>query len=143
MLMISELIRNKLYMSGYIEADPAKRPAIMQDINVVVNLDHVPDPTLHIDTTTLHWPIDDGKVPDEGILNAVVDFVVANVKADRCVLVHCYMGWNRAGLVSALALRKLLQVSGKEAVEFVRVLRSASALSNRSFANYVESLDAP
>ena len=54
------------------------------------------------------------------------------------VLVHRHMGKSRSGLVNALVAMKILGISGREAVEFVRQ-RRPGALGNAVFARYLES----
>lgn len=68
--------------------------------------------------------------------------VAQEVASGRCVLVTCRMGWNRSGLVTALALRRLRGISGKEAYDLVQKKRP-KALSNPTFAAILKSLPRP
>ncbi|CAN5185860.1 hypothetical protein BH18CHL2_BH18CHL2_03420 [soil metagenome] len=91
----------------------------------------------------LHWPIEDAGLPDGATCERIVDLVVARLRGGGRVLVHCSMGLNRSGLVSALAARALLGLTGAAAVERVRSARGADALCNEAFACHLEALPAP
>lgn len=65
--------------------------------------------------------------------------VVEAVQANKQVLVTCIAGLNRSGLVSALALRELLGISGSAAMKAVRYGRPG-ALFNPWFEQYLEQL---
>jgi len=52
------------------------------------------------------------------------------------VLTTCYMGWNRSGLISALALVEL-GVPADEAIQAVRDARGSRALSNDTFVWFI------
>jgi hypothetical protein len=63
------------------------------------------------------------------------------VRVGEPVYVHCGHGYDRSGLVVALALRELRpSVSGTEILELIRARRGSEALHNRRFARYVRSL---
>jgi protein-tyrosine phosphatase len=63
--------------------------------------------------------------------------VVEHVKAGRTVLVTCMAGLNRSGMVTALALTELTNLSGEKIVELVQSRRT-DALCNPTFASYIE-----
>lgn len=90
----------------------------------------------------LHWPIEDGMLPNLQAGSAVVAMVVFALQGGTKVLVHCQEGRNRSGLIAALAIREIHQCSGQEALMQVRA-RRPGMLSNRRFASYLESLPAP
>lgn len=58
----------------------------------------------------------------------------------RKFLVTCNMGWNRSGLVNAIAIHILSGMRGDRCVELVRRGRGKMALSNESFARAVKRL---
>lgn len=64
--------------------------------------------------------------------------VVRDLTEGRSVLVTCFAGRNRSGLVVGLALRRM-GVRGADAVGLVRQARGPSALSNESFVRYLTS----
>jgi hypothetical protein len=69
--------------------------------------------------------------------------VVRHIKLrGRSVLVTCQMGWNRSGLVTALAL-KMMGLSTREAVRRIREARGPNALGNKHFVAFLESNRSP
>nr|WP_231126766.1 dual specificity protein phosphatase family protein [Motilibacter aurantiacus] len=86
--------------------------------------------------------VDAAEVPPAEQLDELVSLVVDEVRADRPVLVHCGFGKNRSGLVVVLAVRRLLGVDGRTALEHLRAVRTR-AVNNATFASYVEGLPAP
>ncbi|RZS90346.1 dual specificity protein phosphatase-like protein [Motilibacter rhizosphaerae] len=89
-----------------------------------------------------HPLVDAAELPDMHLLDELVDLVVEAVRSDRPVLVHCGFGKNRSGLVVTLAVRQLLGVDGRTALEHVRSIRTR-AVNNATFAAWVEGLPAP
>jgi protein-tyrosine phosphatase len=63
--------------------------------------------------------------------------VAVHVRSGKKVLITCMQGLNRSGMVTALALRELTGLSGKEIVALVQKRRS-NALFNDTFARYIE-----
>ena len=90
----------------------------------------------------LHWPIEDGALPDLDAAHLVAHSVARAVRSGRTVLLHCQEGRNRSGLIAALAVRELAGASGAEAVSRVRAARPGM-LANRTFAEHLTSLPAP
>lgn len=71
--------------------------------------------------------------------NQIADDVTRRyLRGDR-VLITCYMGLNRSGLITALVLRRAYGMTGAEAVRAVRAARP-HALGNAHFVAYLESL---
>ncbi len=68
--------------------------------------------------------------------------VAERVLAQERTLVTCWQGRNRSGLVVALAVRRLLGVTGGEALTIVR-MRRPGALTNDHFARLLQELPAP
>jgi len=58
------------------------------------------------------------------------------------VLVTCYLGLNRSGLVTALALHFLKGISGIEAIEKIQDKRGPRALSNPHLAEFLRGVKA-
>lgn len=65
--------------------------------------------------------------------------VVAELNSEKRVLITCWAGLNRSGMVTALALRMLTGWSGQRCVEAVQ-RRRKYALDNDVFASYLCSL---
>ncbi len=75
--------------------------------------------------------------------HALARQVAAEVRAGRKVLVTCYMGWNRSGLVTMLALWYLTGWPGSRVVQHVRRRRPVpGAMANRYFEEHVRMLPA-
>ncbi|MEU7382437.1 protein phosphatase [Streptomyces sp. NPDC042207] len=95
---------------------------------------HGPDPGVehHV------WPIPDGPL-DGTQLAGVIRLARAACDAldqDRRVLVRCYSGYNRSGLVVAHALVRQGR-SSEEAIRLIRARRSPWALHNELFVDYL------
>jgi protein-tyrosine phosphatase len=86
----------------------------------------------------LHAPMDDAPMTPKIARAAcgAADEVAKYLRGGACVLVTCFLGFNRSGLVAALALKRC-GLSPGAAVEAVRRARGPSALSNRSFERFV------
>jgi hypothetical protein len=92
----------------------------------------------------IHAPFDDADyraiTPYElGVVKGAVDGVVASMHQGLPVLVTCYAGRNRSGLVTALAIH---QLSGRSGVDIVKTIKRKRplALTNLGFRDYVEKL---
>jgi len=72
-------------------------------------------------------------------IHAMADWVHEEWKSGKKVLVRCQMGWNRSGLVTALALMKDGH-QAKDAIDLIRARRSPHALCNADFVRYLENL---
>ena len=68
--------------------------------------------------------------------------IAARVQRGQRVLTTCAFGWNRSGLVDALALCELNGISGREAVKRIRKAQRA-ALYNESFVDALKSIPDP
>lgn len=138
----NEIIKGKLWMGGTLDARyGGSWPAPLQngELDAVINLEYDADHGLPDRLFKLHWPIEDGPLPNLQILESVVYTVVHLIEEGERVLVHCSAGLNRSGLVSALALIDLADITGDKAVEVIRMCRGPQALCNRTFENYVRS----
>jgi protein-tyrosine phosphatase len=84
----------------------------------------------------LHVPIWDGEMENPTGVRAAARTVADRVKARRRVLVHCWAGLNRSGVVSARALM-FMGVPVTEAIARVRSARGPYALSNAEFVQWL------
>lgn len=67
----------------------------------------------------------------------VADYVNMR-RVEGCTLVHCQAGLNRSGLVAALALiRGPEQMTGAQAIHWLRAKRSPAVLCNPAFEEFV------
>lgn len=85
----------------------------------------------------------DGKIPEEmGMLClALVSEMAGLILQNHRVLVYCYGGRNRSGLISALIVRELKGFTGREALEWVRSCRPHSVV-NKHFEQFLLGLPA-
>lgn len=60
---------------------------------------------------------------------------------DANILVTCAMGWNRSGLVTALALNELTHWSTSQIVAAIKQARGPNALSNQAFCVIVDAFN--
>jgi protein-tyrosine phosphatase len=92
-----------------------------------------------------YTPMPDGKtIPYEEVAHCV-KIIDEWLNAGKRVLVHCYGGRNRSGLVAAEVLMKLEGISGREAMARIDAVSkkkdgSARALTNPYFRAYLEQL---
>jgi protein-tyrosine phosphatase len=106
--------------------------------------EYQPEASEFLGVDVVHAPnIDESGVAPtrDQLANAIraADIAVSYIRAKRPVLVTCWMGINRSGLVTALTLHKLLGISGIEACGLVRKARPI-ALTNRQFLACLERL---
>ncbi len=86
-----------------------------------------------------HLPMADGAVPEDfGRLERALDFLKRLLTAGRIVVVHCYGGLGRTGLVTACFLLSLSpSMTPQEAIERVRTVRGARAIQSVKQYNFV------
>ncbi|MEV5175020.1 protein phosphatase [Streptomyces flaveolus] len=84
------------------------------------------------------WPIPDGPLDGTQLAGVIRLARAANeaLDAGRRVLVRCYHGYNRSGLVIAHALVQRGD-SADQAIQLIRARRSAWALHNELFVEYL------
>ena len=84
----------------------------------------------------LHVPIWDGEMENPAGVRDAARTVADRVTVGRRVLVHCWAGLNRSGVVSARALM-FMGVPVTDAIARVRAARGALALSNEAFVRWL------
>jgi len=95
--------------------------------------------------TVLGFPFDDTSKPSMGDISTALEAAQAaydSLKANKRVLITCFAGRNRSGLVSALIVRAALRMTGDEAVDYVKA-RRPNALTNESFCAWMRRLPKP
>ena len=146
MVRIYPIIANQLYVSARTEAMTSKEKIETVHncgITAVVNLWHTPDQEMKkLCLVYSHHPLTDGRRINEAYVSAAVDQVFNYLLRRHTVLVHCYGGRNRAGLICCLALRRWLRISGSDAVELFITARPNS-LVNKHFKSYLQRLPKP
>ncbi len=93
-------------------------------------------------TEVLAFPFDDADLTDVHLQNAMAMArrVAERVSQGKNVLVTCFAGRNRSGLVVALALHMLTGRSGDDIVERIRQKRGVDALTNKDFEAAIRKL---
>lgn len=130
-----------LWIGGHSYLDEAEvvQPAIVKDeFDVVISLfqreGHGPNPGVEHH----YLDIPDGPLlPDQlAAVGRLAEITAAAVAAERQVLVRCYAGYNRSGLIAAQALIHLGHPVA-EAISLIRDRRSTWALHNETFVDYL------
>lgn len=132
---MSEIIKGRLWQSGSVDKDELPH-------EVIINLTH-DDPYMHFrdyNRIYLKMPLIDGDITEVDVeaVEHLVDLAVHYVNAGRKVLVHCNAGLNRSGLVCAMILCKINKMTGKQAIETLRIARSPYVLCNDSFSQWIQ-----
>lgn len=111
------------------------------DIDFIVNLWHTRDDRLLGQYHYVHLPMPDGQLRPEvvGVAERAVEETILALARRRHVLVHCWGGRNRSGLVVAMVLARIYGISGVEALSWVRSARPG-ALGNKHFCQYLEAM---
>jgi protein-tyrosine phosphatase len=104
---------------------------------VLCAAEYQPPATLFPGLEVVHAPNDDDphRAPTRDELRIAMNAaqqVVQALQEEKKVLVTCWAGRNRSGLVSAIALHKLLGISGNRATTIVQMCRP-KALTNPQF----------
>jgi protein-tyrosine phosphatase len=139
-----DLIVPGLWMGGF----PRPRGAVLRTI-ADVGISHVVTttferPRLPAGVSSRWIPFLDLDLPlhMDPLIRAARD-VAERVRDGEQVYVHCGHGYDRSGLVVALALRDLRPATpGADILDLIRAQRGSEALHNRRFARYIRSLPA-
>lgn len=70
--------------------------------------------------TVVHLPIVDFGIPNAQALRLALDATVREAQSGRHIAIHCSAGIGRTGLFTAFLAKKLLNLPGEEAIEWVR-----------------------
>lgn len=137
---MSEIIVGRLWQCGDwdLEEEVAKAKP-----TAIVNLTYSSHMKSNESCILIEYPMQDDEIAkvNQRRLHEVVDIVVGMVNGGGRVVVHCNAGLNRSGLVVALALCRIGSgMTGKQAVETVRICRGEFALCNASFRGYIKNL---
>ncbi|MFB9393885.1 protein phosphatase [Streptomyces coeruleoprunus] len=131
-----------LWMGGHVWADGSGglRPVVPdREFGLVVSLytypGHGPAPEVEHRVSV----IPDGPLaaPQLDEVVRVAALTVRAVREGRPTLVRCFAGYNRSGLVTALALCGLGGLDASEAITLIRRRRSPWALHNETFVGYL------
>lgn len=70
--------------------------------------------------TVVHLPIADFSIPDAQALRVALDATVREAQDGRHLAIHCSAGIGRTGLFAACLAKRLLNLTGELAIEWVR-----------------------
>ena len=131
-----------LWMGGHEYRGPAGEPAlavVRDEFDLVQTLTHA-RPGHGPDAGAVHhvWPIPDGPLDGTQLAGVIRLAQAAGDALDegRLVLVRCYSGYNRSGLVVGHTLMRRGH-SADEAIRLIRSRRSPWALHNELFVEYL------
>jgi protein-tyrosine phosphatase len=138
-----EISEGELYQRGvFIDMDLSKKLELLNTygVDVVVNFWHTADEELrpHVWRYDHHFYPDGKEFDKEWLLNYAGELADL-IEDGHTVLVHCYGGNNRSGLMSALIMRELYTMTGADALEWV-CSKKKRALHNEHFAEWLRSL---
>lgn len=77
----------------------------------------------------LHLEVDDYGAPELEDIDRAVDFIDAEIKSDRPVMVHCAAGKGRTGVILAAYLVKKEGIGARQSIEKIRAMRPGSIQS--------------
>jgi protein-tyrosine phosphatase len=75
---------------------------------------------------------------EQGVACEAAHIVAQELRSGGSVLVTCHMGWNRSGLVAALATKMETSLPVQVIISLVRAARGEDALSNQRFVRFLE-----
>lgn len=140
---LSPVLRGSLYQGGHPPVGDALRLKGI-DVLVLTAKEYQPAARLFPGVEVWHYPLDDDfDAPmDPRSLAMAMEAgtrVARALAGERKVAVTCWMGWNRSGLVSAIALTEL-GLSSKRAIDLVRRARGKNALGNPHFVASIRTI---
>lgn len=141
---MDEIIKGGLWQGGRGDVQEA-----VQVVDRIVDLTqhrHGPSVEIPADVRRVEFPMRDGPLPDDDTL-AEIDELVQSlaklIRGDESVFVQCASGINRSGLVAALLVRELEDITGEQAIELLEERTSGEILRNQRFRDYVAGLGRP
>jgi len=139
---LTEILPGVLYQSAEFPKITIKEKLSILEtygIDIVVNLYKNPDEELEDRIYRyIYFPMSDGKVINQDICK-FSNYVAKKIVNGHAVLTHCHAGRNRSGFFNALVVRKVLKISGEQALEYVRRKRPR-AIDNIYFEEYLRKL---
>lgn len=70
----------------------------------------------------IYFPIRDYDVPEPRALEQLLDRIIAQATSGRNLVIHCYAGLGRTGLVAACLAKRVMNLSGERAIQWVRAV---------------------
>jgi len=135
-----------LFMGGTADDDIICYPKSVGLIGAISEFDSVA--TLYASAHPVSWGVSERRFgfPDSALddknlpeIHAIAEWLHSEWKQGKRVLARCQAGWNRSGIIMAMALM-LDGYRADDAVALIRTRRSPNALCNKDFVAYLNNL---
>jgi protein-tyrosine phosphatase len=132
-------VHGNLWMSHAPKPEDGFRMSDNFDVLVLAAEEHQPSGRFFPGVKVIHAPLDDTtQVPanELRIAKKAAAMVATALSKGKRVLVTCWLGRNRSGIITALALVRM-GAQPEKAIELVRRARGEHALSNPTFVEII------
>lgn len=128
----SWVMEGKLAGSGLPVSEEEFRWLFEKGIKSIVTIREVPLPSKWfdgIDIDYLHLKVEDYGAPSVEEMDEIVDYIDNKIGGGKPVLIHCAAGKGRTGALLAAYLIKKENLTAKQAIEKIRLMRPGSVQS--------------
>jgi protein-tyrosine phosphatase len=142
---VTEILKDQLWLCGIGELKREifdVRPYAILNVSQPDDFMSWEDPCSDMVDLYIKFPFPDGPLPDMDDLHRLAGIGAALLAANKRIVVHCAAGHNRSGLLTALILRQLHNMTGSEAATFIQAKRKY-VLWNKKYIGYLNELQQP
>ncbi|MDQ4049998.1 MAG: dual specificity protein phosphatase 23 [Thermoproteota archaeon] len=128
----SWVMEGKLAGSGLPVSEEEFRWLFEKGIKTIVTIREVPLPSKWFDGKDidyLHLKVEDYGAPSVEVMDETVDYIDNKISSGKPVLIHCAAGKGRTGALLAAYLIKKENLTAKQAIEKIRLMRPGSVQS--------------